>query len=54
MKVLLTGAFGNVGYSVLEKLTERGYKTTVFDLKNKNNINKISKLTKTDETDEEK
>jgi len=43
MKVLLTGAFGNVGYSVLEKLTERGYKTTVFDLKNKNNVYRAKK-----------
>jgi UDP-glucose 4-epimerase len=32
MKVLLTGAFGNVGESVLLALFNRGYEITCFDL----------------------
>lgn len=43
MKVLLTGAFGNVGYSVLEELIKKGYKTTVFEQKNIKNLIKAKK-----------
>ncbi|MBU6997661.1 MAG: NAD(P)-dependent oxidoreductase [Theionarchaea archaeon] len=32
MKVLLTGAFGNVGMSTLEELVARGYSVRVFDV----------------------
>lgn len=37
MKVLLTGAFGNVGLSVIDELKARGHETNVFDLKTKKN-----------------
>jgi UDP-glucose 4-epimerase len=37
MKVLLTGAFGNVGTSALEELTKRGHQVRCFDLKTKAN-----------------
>jgi nucleoside-diphosphate-sugar epimerase len=37
MKVLLTGAFGNVGISTLDELIKKGYKVRCFDLKNKRN-----------------
>jgi UDP-glucose 4-epimerase len=37
MKVLLTGAFGNVGTSALEELLERGHQVRCFDLKTKAN-----------------
>ncbi len=38
MKVLLTGAFGNVGLSTLEELSKRGHQITVFELKTKKNL----------------
>ena len=37
MKVLLTGAFGNLGSLILEKLLEQGHDVTAFDLGNKVN-----------------
>ncbi|MBN1177711.1 MAG: SDR family NAD(P)-dependent oxidoreductase [Anaerolineae bacterium] len=37
MKVLLTGAFGNVGVSTLEELLEQGHTVRCFDLKTKAN-----------------
>jgi len=37
MKVLLTGAFGNVGTSTLEELTRRGHTVRCFDLRTKVN-----------------
>ena len=37
MKVLLTGAFGNVGTSTLEELAERGHQVRCFDLQTKAN-----------------
>ena len=37
MKVLLTGAFGNIGSSVLEELLSRGHQVTCFDIKTKDN-----------------
>ena len=35
MKVLLTGAFGNVGRSTLNQLIEKGHEVTIFEVKNK-------------------
>jgi len=46
MKVLLTGAFGNVGLSTLEELIKKGYDVRVFDInthKNRNIANKYKK-----------
>jgi len=37
MKVLLTGAFGNVGKSTLKELVKRNYDVRVFDIKSKRN-----------------
>ena len=37
MKILLTGAFGNVGLSTLEELISRNHDIRVFDLKTKKN-----------------
>jgi nucleoside-diphosphate-sugar epimerase len=37
MRVLLTGAFGNIGISALEKLTAQGHIITCFDVKTKAN-----------------
>lgn len=42
MKVLLTGAFGNIGARVLERLLERGHEVSCFELDNKTN-RKIAK-----------
>ena len=38
MKILLTGAFGNVGQSTLEVLLKKGYSVRCFDLKNTRNL----------------
>ena len=35
MKILLTGAFGNLGTSCIIELAEKGYKIRCFDIKNK-------------------
>ena len=37
VKVLLTGAFGNIGTSTLDELVKRGYEIRCFDVKNKDN-----------------
>lgn len=37
MKILLTGAFGNVGLSTLKELIKRNYNIRVFDIKTKRN-----------------
>ena len=37
MKILLTGAFGNIGTSSIQKLIERGHRVRCFDLKTKTN-----------------
>jgi nucleoside-diphosphate-sugar epimerase len=42
MRVLLTGAFGNVGLNTLEELIKKGYKIRAFDIKARKNL-KISK-----------
>lgn len=38
MKVLLTGAFGNVGTSTLDQLIERGHQVRCFDVKTRANM----------------
>ena len=38
MRVLLTGAFGNVGLSTLEELIKRGHEVRVFDIKSGRNL----------------
>ena len=38
MKVLLTGALGNIGSSTLEELLSRGHQVTCFDIKTKKNV----------------
>ena len=45
MKVLLTGAFGNVGLSTLEELLKRNYDIRIFDIKTKRN-KRLAKLDK--------
>lgn len=42
MKVLLTGAFGNVGTSTLDELIRRNYEITIFEAPTKRNL-KLSK-----------
>ncbi|MFX0156340.1 MAG: NAD-dependent epimerase/dehydratase family protein [Candidatus Hodarchaeota archaeon] len=37
MKVLLTGAFGNVGLSTLKEILNRNYKIRIFDIKTRRN-----------------
>ncbi|MEW6718225.1 MAG: NAD(P)-dependent oxidoreductase [Chloroflexota bacterium] len=37
MKILLTGAFGNIGTATLKELIKRGYQTRCFDVKTKAN-----------------
>ena len=44
MKVLLTGAFGNVGLSTLKELIKRNYDVRVFDIKNKPNRRNANKF----------
>ncbi|MBE0525757.1 MAG: NAD(P)-dependent oxidoreductase, partial [Candidatus Thorarchaeota archaeon] len=46
MKVLLTGAFGNIGESTLLALFEKGYDITCFDLPNERNAKIAKKLGK--------
>lgn len=40
MKILLTGAFGNIGFSALEELLKRGHTVRCFDLRTKANEKK--------------
>lgn len=44
MKVLLTGAFGNIGSSTLDELLKQGHRVTCFDLPTKANIKKAKRL----------
>ncbi|HEY44492.1 MAG TPA: NAD(P)-dependent oxidoreductase [Anaerolineae bacterium] len=44
MKVLLTGAFGNIGMSALEELLKRGHQVTCFDMKTKANEKAVQSL----------
>ncbi|TFG22521.1 MAG: NAD(P)-dependent oxidoreductase [Promethearchaeota archaeon] len=47
MRILLTGAFGNVGLSVLNQLILRKHEITVFEIKNRRNV-KLAKRFKKD------
>jgi len=44
MKVLVTGAFGNIGTSATEELLRRGHDVRCFDLKTKENIVSAKKI----------
>ncbi len=44
MRVLLTGAFGNIGESTLLALLSKGYEIRCFDLDTKRNRKKASEL----------
>lgn len=46
MKILLTGAFGNIGESALISLVEKGYDVTCFDIKTDRNERKCKELSK--------
>ncbi len=46
MKVLITGAFGNIGLSTIEALVEQGDHVRCFDLKTKRNLRTFKKLKK--------
>ena len=46
MKVLLTGAFGNVGLSTLKEMLNRNYDIRIFDIKNKRNKRLANKYKK--------
>ena len=46
MKILLTGAFGNVGENALIKLLEKKYVVTCFDIQNERNEKKAKELQK--------
>ncbi|MFW9852489.1 MAG: NAD-dependent epimerase/dehydratase family protein, partial [Candidatus Thorarchaeota archaeon] len=35
MRLLITGAFGNIGKAVIEEANKRGYEITVFEVDNK-------------------
>ena len=37
MKIVLAGAFGNLGFEVLKQLVEKGYEVVAADLKEKAN-----------------
>ncbi|MBN2536466.1 MAG: NAD(P)-dependent oxidoreductase [Spirochaetales bacterium] len=50
MKILITGAFGNIGMSVLEEAIKRGHKVSVFEMKTKKTMRLKKKyLEKTEE-----
>ena len=44
MKVLVTGAFGNVGWSATQELLRRGHDVRFFDLKTKENLKLAKKI----------
>jgi UDP-glucose 4-epimerase len=44
MKVLVTGAFGNIGWSTTEELLRRGHDVRCFDLKTKENLKLAKKI----------
>ncbi|MBN2157453.1 MAG: NAD(P)-dependent oxidoreductase [Candidatus Lokiarchaeota archaeon] len=45
-RILITGAFGNIGTATLEELLDIGYKVTAFDLNNRRNRNTSRKYRK--------
>ena len=44
MKILLTGAFGNIGFSTLQELLKQGHSVRSFDLKNRQTQNKARQV----------
>jgi UDP-glucose 4-epimerase len=44
MKVLVTGAFGNIGRSAVEELLRRGHDVRCFDLKTKSNMREARRI----------
>ena len=46
MRILITGAFGNIGFGTLLKLLDRGHEVISFDLPTKSNLKKFRKLQK--------
>jgi UDP-glucose 4-epimerase len=50
MKVLLTGAFGNIGTSTLEELIKGGHQVRCFDLKTKTNLRRARDIRRQAET----
>ena len=46
MKVLLTGAFGNVGWSTLKEMLNKNYNIRIFEIKNKRNKRLANKYKK--------
>jgi nucleoside-diphosphate-sugar epimerase len=46
LKILITGAFGNVGLYTLKNLLSKGHKVRVLELKNKNNLKIFDDLQK--------
>jgi len=44
MKVLLTGAFGNIGSSTLNELLDRGHQVRCFDVKTRENMKAARKI----------
>ncbi|MFX0012563.1 MAG: NAD-dependent epimerase/dehydratase family protein [Candidatus Hermodarchaeota archaeon] len=45
-RILVSGAFGNIGLTILDELLDRGYNVTVFDLPNRKNVRKFRKFKK--------
>jgi len=43
MKILLTGAFGNIGAHTLEELLQRGHRVRCFDVRTKRNEKSLEK-----------
>src|ERR1700726_3911726 len=46
MRVLLTGAFGNIGSSTLEELQKQGHQVRCFDIKQATYLRKARRLAK--------
>ncbi len=44
MKVLITGAFGNIGSSALQELVRQGHTVRAFDIKNEKNVRRAQQL----------
>ncbi|UCF98087.1 MAG: SDR family NAD(P)-dependent oxidoreductase [Spirochaetaceae bacterium] len=44
MKVLVTGAFGNIGEGVVEELLDRRHEVRCFDIPNRRNVKKAARL----------
>ncbi|MDQ2885334.1 MAG: NAD(P)-dependent oxidoreductase [Chloroflexota bacterium] len=47
MKVLISGAFGNIGSSALQELVRQGHVVRGFDLKSKKNVQRAQQLART-------